>query len=200
MLHTPGFLTFCSPRNFPSGRSNVEWNGQPEGYCARQCVFEDLQRCANSRCLIDGSNHNRDNNLMWPDNVLTIICCFLAAILWLKVSWYVYGIKHVFTYLLAWTATLKEYLERLSSQWRKDCTLVHGSLYLGHCQFCWGMQLQVSTNSEVVVFKPMIVKPATPSMRYCIMVSNATSFQGDNTFTKHATRLPYAKSVVWSLG
>ncbi len=42
--------------------------------------FEDLQRCAKSRWLTDGSDHNRNNNfLMWPDNVMTILCYFLAA-------------------------------------------------------------------------------------------------------------------------
>ncbi len=49
MLHIPGFLKLCSSRNPSSGRANGERNGQLEGRSARQCAFEDLQRCANSR-------------------------------------------------------------------------------------------------------------------------------------------------------
>ncbi len=62
--------------------SNGERNGQLEGYSARQCAFEDLQRCANSRRLTDGSDQSRNNDfLMWPDNVPTILCYFLAQFL-----------------------------------------------------------------------------------------------------------------------
>ncbi len=58
-----------------------------EGYSARQGAFEDLQRCANSRWLTDGFDHNRIYNFsMWPDNVLTILCCFLASVSSRKVS------------------------------------------------------------------------------------------------------------------
>ncbi len=80
MLHIGEFLKFCSS-HLTSGRNNGEINGPLEGYSARQCVFEDLQRCANSRWLTNGSDHNRNNN-----NVLTILCYFLAAIPSLKVS------------------------------------------------------------------------------------------------------------------
>ncbi len=53
----------------------------------RQCDFENLQRCANSRWLTDGSDHNRNYNFsMWPDNDLSVLCYFLAAIPSLKVS------------------------------------------------------------------------------------------------------------------
>ncbi len=73
-------------RNRTSGMNNASWNGQPEGYCSRQCVFEDLQRWTTSRRLTDGSDYNRNNNSsMWPDNVLTVLCYFLAAISMLKV-------------------------------------------------------------------------------------------------------------------
>ncbi len=49
--------------------------------------FEDLQRCANSRWLTGGSNHNSNNNTsVGPDNVLTVLCYLLAAIPKLKVS------------------------------------------------------------------------------------------------------------------
>ncbi len=65
-----------------------------EVYCARQCVSEDLQRCANSRCPTNGFDNNRNNNFsMWLDNVLRD---FLAAIPAMKVSLYFYGIKHAF--------------------------------------------------------------------------------------------------------
>ncbi len=106
MLHIPGLLNLCSSRNLTSGRNNGERNGQPEGYSARQCDFEDLQRCANSRWLTEGSDHNTNYNFsMWLCNVLTIFCYFLAAIPLLKVSEQVYGIKHMFTYLLSYGST-----------------------------------------------------------------------------------------------
>ncbi len=60
--------------------------------------FEDLQLCANSRWLADGSDHDRNNDfLMWPNNVLTILGYVLAEIPSLKV---VYGITHVLAYFL----------------------------------------------------------------------------------------------------
>ncbi len=40
------------------------------------------------------------NFSMWPDNGLTLLCYFLAAFPSLNVSEHVYGIKHMFTYLL----------------------------------------------------------------------------------------------------
>ncbi len=86
MLHIPGLLKFCSSRNLTSGR-NGEGNGQLEGNFARQCDFEDAQRCANPSWLTDGSDHNRNYNfLMWPDSDLCMLCYFLAAISSLKVS------------------------------------------------------------------------------------------------------------------
>ncbi len=49
-------------------------------------LFEDSQRCAESRWLTDGTNNHRNYNLsMWPDNILTILCYFFAAIPSLKV-------------------------------------------------------------------------------------------------------------------
>ncbi len=39
MLHIPGFLKFWSSRNFASGRSSGERNGQSKGYFARHCAF-----------------------------------------------------------------------------------------------------------------------------------------------------------------
>ncbi len=49
--------------------------------------FDDLQRCANSRWLSDGSDHNSNkDSSMGPDNVLTALCYFLAALPKLKVS------------------------------------------------------------------------------------------------------------------
>ncbi len=91
MLHIPGFLKFC-------GRNNGERNRQLEGYSARHCAFEE--RCANSRWLSNGSDHNITYNyFMWPDSILTILCYFLAAIPLLKVSFNVYVMKHVLTSL-----------------------------------------------------------------------------------------------------
>ncbi len=82
MLHIPGFLKFCSPRNLTS-----RGNRQREGFSAMQRVFENLQRCANSSWQTDGPDHNRNNNSsMWPDNVLTVLCYSLAALPTLKVS------------------------------------------------------------------------------------------------------------------
>ncbi len=58
-----------------------------EGFSARQCVCDELQRCADSRWLIDGSDHYRNNNSsMWPDNVLTVLGYSLAALPTLEVS------------------------------------------------------------------------------------------------------------------
>ncbi len=81
---------------------NGERNGRPEGYSARQCAFEDLQRCADSRWLTDGLDHNTAYNFsMWPDNVLTILYYLLAAIPSLKNSLHAYEIKHkVFYFIL----------------------------------------------------------------------------------------------------
>ncbi len=68
-------LKSCSPRNLTSGRNNGKINGPLEGYSARQCVLEDLQRCANWRWLTNGSDHNRNNNFStWSDNVLLFPC------------------------------------------------------------------------------------------------------------------------------
>ncbi len=77
MLHVQGFLKFL----------NGEGNGKLEGYSAGQCDFEDLQRCANSRWLTDGSDHSSNYNFsVWSDDDLSILCYFLAAIPSLKVS------------------------------------------------------------------------------------------------------------------
>ncbi len=74
MVYIPGFLKFSSSRNLTSGRNNCERNEQLEGYSARQCDFEDLQWCADSRWLTNGSDHNRNYNFsMWPDNDLPIL-------------------------------------------------------------------------------------------------------------------------------
>ncbi len=87
MLHIPGFLKFISSQNLSSGRSNGERNRQLEGCSARQYNFEDLQRCANSSWLTDGSDHNRNYNFsMWPHSDLSILCYFLAAVPSLKFS------------------------------------------------------------------------------------------------------------------
>ncbi len=83
----PGFLNFCSSRNLTSGRHKGEGNGRLEGYSPRQYDFEDLQRCATSGWLADGSDHNRNYNFSkLPDNDLHILCYFLEAIPSLKVS------------------------------------------------------------------------------------------------------------------
>ncbi len=75
MMHIPGFLKFCFSRNLTVGRNDGERNGQLEGYSTRQCVFEDLQRCANSKWLTNGSDHNRNNNSsLWPDCTLLFPC------------------------------------------------------------------------------------------------------------------------------
>ncbi len=58
-----------------------------EGYSARQCASEDPQRCANFMMA--------DKFSLWPNDVPTIFCYFLAAIPWLKVSYHVYGIKNM---------------------------------------------------------------------------------------------------------
>ncbi len=56
-------------------------------HSVRQYIFEDLQRCANSRWLTDGSDHNSNNNSsMWPDNMLAVLSYFFAAIPTLNVS------------------------------------------------------------------------------------------------------------------
>ncbi len=87
MLHIPGFPKFCFSRNLTVGRKDGERNGQLESCSARECAFEDLQRCANSKWLTDGFDHNRNNNSsMWSDNVLAVLCYILAAIPMPKVS------------------------------------------------------------------------------------------------------------------
>ncbi len=51
--------------------------------------FEDLQRCAKSKWLTDGTDHNGNNNpSMWHDNVLTVLFYCLSAHITLKVSSY----------------------------------------------------------------------------------------------------------------
>ncbi len=72
-----GVLFFTKPYKWNKQR----WkNGHLERNSARQCDFEDLQRCANSRWLTDGSDHNRNYDLsMWLDNDLSILCYFLAT-------------------------------------------------------------------------------------------------------------------------
>ncbi len=78
---------WSSSWNSISSRNNGGRNGQREGFFVRQCVFEDLQRCANSRWMTGGSDHNRNNkSSMWPDNILTILCYYLAALHTMKVS------------------------------------------------------------------------------------------------------------------
>ncbi len=82
MIHIPGLLKFCSSRNLTSGKNYGERTGHLEGYSSRQCAIEDTQRCANSRWLTDGYEHNRNLNLsMWPDNVKTTLCYFVFCIL-----------------------------------------------------------------------------------------------------------------------
>ncbi len=69
MLAIPGFMKFCSTRNLTIGRNNGIWKAN-----LRDNVF-----------LM--AAHNRNTNPpMWPDNVLTVFCYFLAAIPTLKVS------------------------------------------------------------------------------------------------------------------
>ncbi len=69
--------------------------------------FEDIKRRTISR-----SDHNRDNNSsMWPDNVRTILCYFLAALktlkiselcLWKKARVYYYYYYHILMFLQVW--------------------------------------------------------------------------------------------------
>ncbi len=49
-----------SSQNHTLGINNGKRSGQLGGYSSRQCSFEDHQRCANSRWLTDGSDHNRN--------------------------------------------------------------------------------------------------------------------------------------------
>ncbi len=87
MLHIPGFLKLCYSRNLTSGRNNCERNVQLEGNSTTQRVFQELQRWANLRWLTKRSDHNRNYNFwMWPDNVRSIFCYFLAVIPSLNVS------------------------------------------------------------------------------------------------------------------
>ncbi len=120
MLHIPGFPKFCSSRNLTSGRNSGERKGQLEGYSSRQCAFDDLQRCANSRWLT-GHDHNRNYNFsMWPDNVPTILCYFLAAFPSLKVSLHAYGINHMFTLLFKVKHLQTQHLINVSTIFRSS--------------------------------------------------------------------------------
>ncbi len=96
MLHITGFLNLCSSRNLPSGRNNNGRNGQLEGYSARQCVFENLQRCANSRWLTHGSDHTTNYDITSRCGQ-TILCYFLAAIPSLNIHVYLTYFKHGFS-------------------------------------------------------------------------------------------------------
>ncbi len=85
ILPIPGYMKFRSTQNLTIGRNNGIWKAT----------------LGNNVFLM--AAHNRNTNpSKWPDNVLLVFCYFLSAIPTLKVSFYVCGIKHVFTYLLKW--------------------------------------------------------------------------------------------------
>ncbi len=117
-----------SSRNLTCVRNNSERNGQLEGYSERKCVSEDLQRCANSRCPTNGSDHNRNNNFsMWADIVL---CYFLVAIPAMKVSLYFYGINYAFYIFNFWLFNNRMIYENIIQQHPNPALLMQVSVRL----------------------------------------------------------------------